>query len=122
MSVRCVNTKVGAFLAIAREHDHEWFTVEEAAQSLDSSVRHLHRLIEREVGYAPSVLLHLARVESVAQDIERTGLSLSSIARSHRFPDLPTMTHQFKRFVGETPSQYRQALSGSEGRSRQTDG
>jgi AraC-like DNA-binding protein len=115
MSGRCVNMKVDAFLATAKEHDHEWFTVQEAAQSLGLSVRHIRRLVEREVGYAPSVLLHLSRIESVAKEIERTGMPLSSIARSHHFPDLPTMTRQFKRFVGGPPSQYRRIVAATKG-------
>lgn len=116
MSARGVSSKVGEFIATAKDHDHEWFTVQDVAQSLGMSVRHIRRLIEIEVGYAPNVLLHLARIESVAQEIERTGMSLSSIAKSHHFPDLPTMTRQFKRFVGQPPSQYRRFLSASEGR------
>jgi AraC-like DNA-binding protein len=111
MSGQGASQKVKAFIAVAKEHDHEWFTVQEAARSLGCSVRHIRRLVEQELSYRPQILLHLARIDSVARALERSGPSISAIASLHRFPGLPTMSHQFKRYVGESPRQYRRRRS-----------
>lgn len=103
--------KVRAFIAAAREHDHEWFTVFEAADSLGISVRQLRRIVEHDIGYSPHVLLHLIRIESVARQIEQTGLPLKEVAKAHQFADPSSMNRQFKRFVGITPGQFRRRRS-----------
>lgn len=107
MSFPGVHSRVTAFFASAKEHDHEWFTVQDTAQTLGLSVRHLARLVKQEVGYSPQIILHLARIDSVARAIERSRDSISTIAILHRFPTLPTMIHQFRQYVGESPGQYR---------------
>lgn len=119
MSGRGLSSRVSSFIAVAKEHDHEWFTVQEAANATGLSVRHLRRLVEQEVGYCPKTLLDIARLESVARALEHTGASISVIAGLHRFSTLPTLSHLFKRYVGESPGNYRRSRCSKGGRNRQ---
>jgi AraC-like DNA-binding protein len=98
---------VKVFIAAANCHDHEWFTVHEAADLIGLSVRQMRRLVERETGYSPHVLLHLVRIVSVVREMERTRKPLRELAESHHFADLSSMSRQFKRFVGQCPGAYR---------------
>jgi AraC-like DNA-binding protein len=119
MSAEGASSKVKAFIAAAKEHDHEWFTVFEAADSVGLSVRQLRRIVENEIGYSPHVLLHLVRIDSVAKEIEHTEIKLKEVAKAHQFADSSSMTRQFKRFVGITPGQFRRRWSSAPGRMRQ---
>jgi AraC-like DNA-binding protein len=107
LSPRSDKPGVRAFIAAAESHDHEWFTVHEAAYSMGISVRQIRRIIEKETGYSPHVLLHLARIVSIAKEIQTTNKPLKELAESHQFADLSSMSRQFKRFVGHSPGEYR---------------
>ncbi|HUD71180.1 MAG TPA: AraC family transcriptional regulator [Dongiaceae bacterium] len=94
-------------VALALEHDHRPTPVAEAARALALSLRQLHRLAIVELGCTPGVLLGLARIASVARDVESGVRPLACIAREHGFIDRAAMHHQFMRFTGIAPGVYR---------------
>jgi AraC-like DNA-binding protein len=59
------------------------------------------------------------RIDSVAREIVNSGAQLAAISSSHGFSDLPSMSRQFKRFVGTTPSRYRRRAAVTNVRNRQ---
>ncbi len=99
--------RVRRFVKIAREHDHEGYTVPQAATALHVSIRQLHRMSIGALGFPPGIVLDLARVVSVAGELLAGDDSLAEIAEAHRYRDEASMTRQFNRFVGITPRLYR---------------
>ncbi|HEU4401052.1 MAG TPA: helix-turn-helix domain-containing protein, partial [Candidatus Polarisedimenticolia bacterium] len=95
------------FLAFARSRDHQPCTVREAATDIGFSVRQLNRLAGRWFGHPPGILLDLARIASVAHDLEQTSHPIERIAENHGFYDSSTLSREFLGFVGLRPGAYR---------------
>ena len=91
------------FLALAREHDHEAYQVEEAATSLRLTRQHLHRQCLEWFGFPPGVIIDLPRMSSVYGAIRSSYHSLASIAAIHGFLDLSKMGRFTLRFTGLRP-------------------
>jgi AraC-like DNA-binding protein len=91
---------VCCFVELARIHDHERYTVPEAAAELNVSVRKLYRLILRAFPYPPGTLIALARMNSVAQDVALRAHSLGDIARDYGYSNLSNLNRAFLRFTG----------------------
>jgi AraC-like DNA-binding protein len=100
---------VGCFVELARIHDHERYTVPEAAADLDVSVRKLYRLILRAFPYPPGTLIALACMNSVAQDVAQRPQSLGEIARNHGYSDLSNLNRAFFRFTGMRLGRFRRS-------------
>jgi AraC-like DNA-binding protein len=95
------------FLLLAMGHDHESYTMKEAAHALDLSRQVLHRNCLRWFGFPPSLVIDLRRADSVHREIITAPDSLKAIAASYRFPDLSTMGRFVLRFVGLRPARIR---------------
>jgi len=102
---------IGHLIALVRAHDHQRFSVTEAARELYMSVRQLHRICNAELNFPPGTLIDLACIESIAMEILKNECSLTTIATNHTFNDSSNMGRVFFRFVGMRPGLYRQTDS-----------
>lgn len=67
------------------------------------------KLFKKHIGFAPIQYLNRVRIEKSCSNLLHTNLPISNIALDSGFGDLRFFNRQFKRFVGITPREYRQA-------------
>lgn len=85
-------------------------SAESVAQSLHLSLRSLQRHLADE-GFRYDVLLNQCRQNLAMQHMRDPRSSLSEIAYLLGFADTSSFSRAFKRWTGQTPSQYREGLS-----------
>ena len=102
-----VSRAVRPLILLACGKARDRYTVAAAAAELGVTTRHLARLCKRSGAVPPNILLSLARVRSVVQDLRDPESSLDEIAERHGYADHSTLSRQFRRFVGERPGSYR---------------
>jgi AraC-like DNA-binding protein len=98
---------VGRFLDQALEHSLGAYSVAVAASELGSSSRQLDRCCRRSLACTPGLLIDLARVMAVAEDLVHSARPLELIAFRHGFHDAATMSRLFVRFTGRRPGLFR---------------
>ncbi|TKB48843.1 AraC family transcriptional regulator [Ferrimonas sediminicola] len=79
---------------------------QQVAHELAITPRHLQRKLKQQ-GYSFSRLLEQVRRELACHHLSRPDTSLAEIARQLGFQDQSNFCKAFKRWQGETPSQYR---------------
>src|SRR6266446_3153831 len=99
--------KIRRFIRLARAQARGAMKVPAAARRLRMNVRFLTRLSVKELGYAPGVVIDLARIVRVAKELATTQRGYTAIATKYGFPDQSGMNRHFKRIVGVTPGVYR---------------
>ncbi|MCK7599128.1 helix-turn-helix transcriptional regulator [Microbulbifer sp. CAU 1566] len=82
--------------------------VEQMAEAASTSARTLERQFRKEVGMRPSELLGYRRIKQARAQLSQTRQSVTEVALSCGFYDQAHFSKSFARFVGETPSRYRQ--------------
>lgn len=73
---------------------------------------HLHRLFEREVGETPKAYVERLRLERAAAMLGATDKTVLDIALESGFKSHEVFSRAFKRHFGQSPSSYRNSLSG----------
>ncbi|MEO0974409.1 MAG: AraC family transcriptional regulator [Pseudomonadota bacterium] len=97
-------------IEILHERLAERLTLEELAQSLGYSSWHLARMFKEYTGLPPHRYQLLLRVRhSLAMLTTRPWRPVADIAAELGFADESHYRRHFKRFMGVTPTQYRQA-------------
>ena len=91
----------------AQARDHESYPVSEAAHRTGVSVRHLHRICIKHLGYPPGTLIDLARAISISVDLTTTRHLLYTIASRHGFHHQSDMNRFFARMTGISPGRFR---------------
>jgi AraC-like DNA-binding protein len=86
-------------------------SVAEMAAAVHLSPFHFSRAFTKTVGQSPHAYLTLRRIERAKLLIARGEMSLSAIATQVGFRTQAHFTGVFSRFVGVTPSRYRQTVS-----------
>ncbi len=102
-----VSETIRALITLAKEHSRHRYTVAAAAHEMGVSPRQLGRLCKASIGLSPHLVIKLARVARVAECVIKEAIPLEEIAERHGYPDLPTMSRQFRHLVGEPPGRYR---------------
>ena len=87
--------------------EHPW-TLEKLAAAVHSSPEALRRRCLRELGRSPVQHVTYIRMQRARQLLETTHDKLDAIADCLGFSDGMTFSRAFKRWVGLTPSEYRQ--------------
>lgn len=83
--------------------------VEDIAEELGVSVRTLQRLAKKYVGLGPSALIRRRRLQEAADRARsRPEMDLARIAAEFGYADQSHLANDFQRFLGFTPSSYRQ--------------
>jgi AraC-like DNA-binding protein len=84
-------------------------SAESVAQSLHLSLRSLQRHLADE-GFRYDLLLNQCRQNLATQHLRDARSSLSEIAYLLGFADTSSFSRAFKRWTGQTPSQYREGI------------
>ena len=83
--------------------------VEDIAEELAVSVRTLQRLAKKYVGLGPAALIRRRRLQEAADRVRRyPEVELAAIAAEFGYADQSHLANDFQRFLGFTPSSYRQ--------------
>ncbi|QGG57657.1 AraC family transcriptional regulator [Paenibacillus sp. B01] len=108
------NALVRALLRLLSTQYAEPVTMEGIAESLGYSRAYLSRVFKRHTGATPvSYLLRLRIDKGRLMLRERKDLTIEQIASSVGLQDALYFSRQFRRFYGESPSEYRQSVWGS---------
>lgn len=103
---------IADLLLEARIRDHEVYPVSKAARKAGVSVRHLHRIFMKQLGYPPGTVIDLARALSISVDLTTTRDLLHAIARRHGFRRQSDMNRFFSRFTTMSPRIFRSRSKG----------
>lgn len=96
-------------LRFIREHAHERITVSDVLTRTSVSRATLERRFQNSLGHSPQEELRLVRLKRVKELLVDTNWTLARIADRAGFEHPEYMLVQFKRMVGQTPSQWRQS-------------
>ncbi|BCM93483.1 xylose operon regulatory protein [Abditibacteriota bacterium] len=92
-----------------REHACDRITVDDVLAHARTSRSTLERSIRHHLGHSPQTEIRIIRLKRVKQLLEETSFSLPRIAEIAGFEHPEYMMAQFKRLVGQTPSQWRES-------------
>jgi AraC-like DNA-binding protein len=96
----------GLWATVEAALDHPW-TLEKLAAAVHSSPEALRRRCLRELGRSPMQHVTYIRMQRARHLVETTPDKLDVIAGSLGFSDGMTFSRAFKRWIGLTPSDYR---------------
>ena len=81
--------------------------VNDIAATLNASPTYLSRRFKAETGQTLTAFVHAQRIHSAQVYLLNTTTTVTEIALLVGFPDLASLTKQFKALTGQTPSDYR---------------
>jgi AraC family transcriptional regulator of adaptative response / methylphosphotriester-DNA alkyltransferase methyltransferase len=90
-------------------HFTQPLTLRTIATMCHGSPHHLHRTFKRVKGVTPAEYIRQRRIEKSKQALLETDLAISEIARSVGMANTAYFITLFKRMVGSTPNEFRQA-------------
>jgi AraC-like DNA-binding protein len=102
---------------LMRSSPEERYSIDDLATVARMGRFRFHRLFKEVFGLAPHAYLLKLRIERAVELIERTDLSLTTIAFDLGFSSSGRFTEAFKRFQGHTPSEHRRRV----GRNRKNE-
>ncbi|HEU4700840.1 MAG TPA: helix-turn-helix domain-containing protein [Conexibacter sp.] len=105
--------------AYALEHLHEPLTVTQLARHACTSERTFNRRFRQETGTTPLKWLHAQRVDHARRLLERSDLSVETVARRCGFGSGAILRQHFRRATATTPTAYRRTFGGSVGSTAQ---
>ncbi|WP_245851118.1 AraC family transcriptional regulator [Paenibacillus herberti] len=107
------NGLVKSLLRLLETQYAEPITMEGLAEALGYSRAYLSRVFKRQIGVTPvSYLLRLRIDKGRLMLRERRTLTVEQVASSVGLQDALYFSRQFRRFYGESPSEYREAVWG----------
>jgi AraC-like DNA-binding protein len=112
----CLVARVMNLMPVA---DEAYPGIEEVARALCMSSRTLKRKLHV-LGVNFRQLIDDARKNEVLRDVLNTSMTIDEIAMRRGYSDAANLTRAFRRWTGESPSQYRSKLSCRLERSRST--
>ncbi|RYG73663.1 DNA-binding transcriptional regulator [bacterium] len=109
-STEVLNTNDPVFtkaIRFMREHAGHGIDIEDVLAEVSISRSTLDRCFQLHLGHSATAELRSIRLKRVKQLLEETDLPMSRIAEIAGFEHPEYMMYQFKRLVGQTPSQWR---------------
>jgi transcriptional regulator GlxA family with amidase domain len=93
--------------ALLADRLQDSWSVERLASALGLSCRTLHRVVRRELGVSPMVLLRRVRLAQARADLEAPGrnTSVTNVAYDCGFSHLGRFAQEYARRFGESPSE-----------------
>ena len=107
---RATEGPMGELLAWAIRHLDKQITVEQMARRLNTSRRSFDRQFRAVAGVSPLQWLLHQRVLAAQQLLETTDLGIDAVAHKVGFATAVSLRPHFRRTVGVSPQQYRQAF------------
>jgi AraC-like DNA-binding protein len=92
-----------------RRHFPEELSVEDLAKMAGVTVRQLERRFQAALGVGPQEFIIRTRVLAACQELRETNHSLAEVAADCGFCDQSSFTRHFKKYVGQTPAQFRRS-------------
>lgn len=86
-------------------------TQKEVAEHIFYSERHLNRLFNRCLGMSVKTFSRMVRINKAVRLMQNPQSSITSIAGTAGFHDLPHFIHDFKTLCGITPQEFRNNMS-----------
>jgi len=105
--------EIDAAVRHLREHFHSPVSVAELAQRTGLSPRQLERKFHHILGVSPQAFLIKTRVLAACHALRHTAAPLADIATGCGFYDQSSFTEQFRRYVGQTPREFRHSAAGT---------
>lgn len=90
-------------------------TLDRLAAGAGLSPFHFHRRFTTVTGSTPHELVTALRIRAAKAELARTGTAVADIARSVGYASAPSFSRQFRRFVGFTPTAFREATARMDG-------
>jgi AraC-like DNA-binding protein len=103
------NSLIARIKGLLPLEDGTYLGMEEVAQALCMSSRTLKRKL-RHLGFNFRQLVDEARKQEVLRDVLNTTMTIDEIANRRGYSDAANLTRAFRRWTGESPSQYRAKL------------
>ncbi len=85
---------------------HDW-TIEEFAQNVNISPRHLQKIFKNQMGVPPIAYLRELRLEKAREFLEDSFYQIKEIGSKVGMPNDSHFTRDFKKKFGVTPTEYR---------------
>lgn len=82
------------------------------ADALALNHDHFSRVFKRHFGESARTWIARERTLRVADDLQTSRLSLADLAARYGYPDVYSLSKQFRRFIGQSPGRYRQQYRG----------
>ena len=94
-------------VALLADRLQDSWSVERLASAVGLSCRTLHRVVQRELGVSPMVLLRRVRLAQARADLEAPGrnTSVTNVAYDCGFSHLGRFAQEYARRFGESPSE-----------------
>ena len=105
--------QLGETIDWALAHLDEQITVEAMATHARMSTRNFTRRFTEATGSSPARWLATQRLDESRRLLERTTLSIASIARTTGFGSVVTFRQRFRAAYGTTPTSYRRRFTGA---------
>lgn len=102
--------KLTHFLVNTIVETHGMVTVKELAESCHYSVRHLHQVMQTQIGISPKTFSKILRFQSLlsalTEQVDNKAIDLAEIAAATGYYDQSHMMREFKDYTGVTPMKY----------------
>jgi AraC-like DNA-binding protein len=83
---------------------------ESLATNLHLSYSHFRRLFRRHIGKSPHDYLLLCKMQRAARDLQRSGRQVKDVAYEAGYDDPAQFSKLFKKKIGLSPQQFRDAM------------
>lgn len=108
--------KTSLFIAKAKEYFErnldEPFLIEDAVKHIGFSRSRFYEMFKGETGLTPNDYVQRLRINRACDTLAGTGESITEIAYRMGFSDSQYFARVFRKYMGETPSAYRQRAAG----------
>jgi AraC family transcriptional activator of pobA len=98
------------FQLAVEHHFREWQALAPYAKLLGVTVNHLNDVIHEETGHSAGELIRHRRLLDAKRLLLHSDLSVSEIGYQTGFHDPSYFSRFFRRYVGETPAQFREVI------------
>lgn len=103
-------TEIHALASAIRRDPYRELDFEALAVELHMSYSHFRRLFRRHIGRSPHDHLLLCRMQRAARELQRTGRQVKEVAYEAGYEDPAQFSKLFKKKIGLSPQQFRDAL------------